>query len=221
MPSSMVLGSYELYYRNYTDCTCGPKDWTVEGSNDGSTWTVLDTRTNQPQVTAALAKIGTYTVSNSTSYSKYRLNVTENHGGDQTIIGEWKLFEKNTRTATLTDPNGNTYSLGQTQNDIYIEDTGEYILEVTNSDQSAVVKTTIGAGQITTNPLENYRSVIIPSAYLDYGSSSDRQVTICFWYKHTNNNGYTIRLANTNTGGDLALGIFGTFADGTNRLRGF
>jgi len=144
MPSSMVLGSYELYYRNYTDYTCGPKDWTVEGSNDGSTWTVLDTRTNQPQVTAALAKIGTYTVSNSTSYSKYRLNVTENHGGDQTIIGEWKLFEKNTRTATLTDPNGNTYSLGQTQNDIYIEDTGEYILEVTNSDQSAVVKTNVG-----------------------------------------------------------------------------
>jgi hypothetical protein len=221
MPSSMVLGSYELYYRNYTDYTCGPKDWTVEGSNDGSTWTVLDTRTNQPQVSAALAKIGTYTVSNSTSYSKYRLNVTANHGGDQTIIGEWKLFEKNTRTAKLMDPNDDTYSLGQTQNDIYIEETGEYILEVTNSDQSAVVKTTIGAGQITTNPLENYRSVIIPSAYLDYGSSSDRQVTICFWYKHTNNNGYTIRLANTNTGGDLALGIFGTFADGTNRLRGF
>jgi hypothetical protein len=34
--------------------------------------------------------------------------------------------------------------LGQTQNDIYIEDTGEYILEVTNSDQSAVVKTNVG-----------------------------------------------------------------------------
>jgi alpha-tubulin suppressor-like RCC1 family protein len=221
MPSSMVLGSYELYYRNYTDYTCGPKDWTVEGSNDGSTWTVLDTRTNQPQVSAALAKIGTYTVSNSTSYSKYRLNVTANHGGDQTIIGEWKLFEKNTRTAKLTDPNGSTYALGQTQDAIYIKDQGGYFLEVTNSDQSAVVKTTIGAGQITTNPLGNYRSAIIPSAYLDYGSSSDRQVTICFWYKHTNNNGYTIRLANTNTGGDLAFGIFGTFSDGTNRLRGF
>src|SRR6056300_351211 len=52
--------------------------------------------------------------------------------------------ESDTRTAKLTDPNGNTYSLGQTQNDIYIEDTGEYILEVTNSDQSAVVKTNVG-----------------------------------------------------------------------------
>jgi hypothetical protein len=144
MPSSMVLGSYELYYRNYTDYTCGPKDWTVEGSNDGSTWTVLDTRTNQPQVSAALAKIGTYTVSNSTSYSKYRLNVTANHGGDQTIIGEWKLFEKNPRTAKLTDPNGSTYALGQTQDTIYIHQQGDYFLEVTNSDQSAVVKTDVG-----------------------------------------------------------------------------
>jgi hypothetical protein len=63
--------------------------------------------------------------------------------------------ESDTRTATLTDPNGDTYSLGQTQNDIYIEDTGEYILEVTNSDQSAVVKTTIGAGQIS-EPPESY-----------------------------------------------------------------
>src|SRR6056300_1148891 len=52
--------------------------------------------------------------------------------------------ESDTRTAKLTDPNGNTYSLGQTQNDIYIEDTGEYILEVTNSDQSAVVTKNVG-----------------------------------------------------------------------------
>jgi len=160
MPSSMVLGSYELYYRNYTDYTCGPKDWTVEGSNDGSTWTVLDTRTNQPQVSAALAKIGTYTVSNSTSYSKYRLNVTANHGGDQTIIGEWKLFEKNTRTAKLTDPNDDTYSLGQTQNDIYIEETGEYILEVTNSDQSAVVAKNVGS--VSQHPQD-----VVPSLTFD------------------------------------------------------
>jgi hypothetical protein len=52
--------------------------------------------------------------------------------------------ESDTRTAKLTDPNDVEYSLGQTQNDIYIEDTGEYILEVTNSDQSAVVAKNIG-----------------------------------------------------------------------------
>jgi hypothetical protein len=59
--------------------------------------------------------------------------------------------ESDTRTAKLTDPNGDTYSLGQTQNDIYIEDTGDYILEVTNSDQSAVVAKTV-TGTLSPSP---------------------------------------------------------------------
>jgi hypothetical protein len=63
--------------------------------------------------------------------------------------------ESDTRTAKLTDPNDVEYTLGQTQNDIYIEETGDYTLEVTNSDQSAVVKKTIGAGQIS-EPPESY-----------------------------------------------------------------
>jgi hypothetical protein len=58
--------------------------------------------------------------------------------------------ESDTRTAKLTDPNDVEYTLGQTQNDIYIEETGDYTLEVTNSDQSAVVKKNVGA--ITIRP---------------------------------------------------------------------
>jgi hypothetical protein len=65
-------------------------------------------------------------------------------GYNKLTLENFTTSESDTRTATLTVPNGNTYSLGQTQNDIYIEDTGEYILEVTNSDQSAVVKTNVG-----------------------------------------------------------------------------
>src|SRR6056300_1491611 len=65
-------------------------------------------------------------------------------GYNKLTLENFTTTESDTRTAKLTDPNGDTYSLGQTQNDIYIEDTGEYILEVTNSDQSAVVKTNVG-----------------------------------------------------------------------------
>src|SRR5210317_1773550 len=68
--------------------------------------------------------------------------------------------ESDTRTTKLTDPNGNTYSLGQTQNDIYIEDTGEYILEVTNSDQSAVV--TKNVGTVSQHPTD-----VVPSLTFD------------------------------------------------------
>jgi hypothetical protein len=76
-------------------------------------------------------------------------------GYNKLTVENFTTTESDTRTAKLTDPNDDTYSLGQTQNDIYIEETGEYILEVTNSDQSAVVKTTIGAGQIS-EPPESY-----------------------------------------------------------------
>jgi alpha-tubulin suppressor-like RCC1 family protein len=77
--------------------------------------------------------------------------------------------ESDTRTAKLTEPNGNTYSLGQTQNDIYIEDTGEYILEVTNSDQSAVVTKNVGTVQIplTNNTIGSHISDSITSGTLN------------------------------------------------------
>ena len=60
------------------------------------------------------------------------------------VIGQWKLFASNPRTATLTDPNGSTYALGQTQDTIYIRDTGDYTLDVTNNDQKAIVAKTVG-----------------------------------------------------------------------------
>jgi alpha-tubulin suppressor-like RCC1 family protein len=152
MPEKILLDSYELRHRPNANTSenHAPRDWKLEASNDGTTWVVLDTQANQsysPDVQGDEASKRTYTVSgNTTQYSRYRLNITANDGGTHLVIGQWKLFEKNPRTAKLTDPNGDTYSLGQTQNDIYIEDTGEYILEVTNSDQSAVVAKTVSGG---------------------------------------------------------------------------
>ena len=77
-------------------------------------------------------------------------------------ISEWTL--KSYRDGTLTDPNGDTYSLGQTQNDIYIKDQGDYILEVTNSDQSAVVKTNV-TGSIDTSVLNEVSNVSGSSSF--------------------------------------------------------
>jgi hypothetical protein len=65
-------------------------------------------------------------------------------GYNKLTLENFTTTESDTRTAKLTDPNDVEYTLGQTQNDIYIEETGDYFLEVTNSDQSAVVKTNVG-----------------------------------------------------------------------------
>ena len=100
---------------------------------------------------------------------------------------------------------------------MYIESAGTYTAEMKGSSAFALDSNVVGS--LTTNPLENYRSATIPSAYLDYGSSSDRQVTICFWYKHTTDQPGNhadargpVMLGSTTTasGAQCAFGVLGT-----------
>ena len=56
-----------------------PKNWQFQGSNDGVSWTTLDTRTNETFASRLLTKI--YDFTNNTPYRWYRLNITANNGG--------------------------------------------------------------------------------------------------------------------------------------------
>jgi len=71
--------------------TRDPKNWTLQGSNDGTSWTTLDTRTSETFASRFQTK--TYTFSNTTSYKYYRLNVTANNGGAELQIAEIGLFD--------------------------------------------------------------------------------------------------------------------------------
>ncbi len=55
-----------------------PKNWQFQGSQEGSVWTTLDTRTGEAFVSRNLGK--QYVFNNSTAYGYYRLNVTANNG---------------------------------------------------------------------------------------------------------------------------------------------
>ena len=88
-----------------------PKNWTFEGSNNDSTWTTLDTQTNQ---TFAAHERKTYTSSNATPYRYYRLNISAN-GGDAgwTAIQEMQMMNtqgvKNASKPLQTLPKINYY----------------------------------------------------------------------------------------------------------------
>jgi hypothetical protein len=56
-----------------------PRDWTLQGSADGTTWTTLDTQTGQTFTGRGQNK--DYTFTNSTAYKYYRLDITANAGG--------------------------------------------------------------------------------------------------------------------------------------------
>lgn len=67
-----------------------PRNWVVEGSKDGSTWTVLDTKENQ----SFNARFQTYRyrTDNKEAYSNYRITVSAVNGGNIMQFGEFSLF---------------------------------------------------------------------------------------------------------------------------------
>jgi len=68
-----VVSSYALTSANDA-AGRDPKNWNLQGSNDGSTWTALNTQSNQ--TFAARFQKNTYTLANTTAYRYFRLNIT-------------------------------------------------------------------------------------------------------------------------------------------------
>jgi len=69
-----------------------PKDWTLLGSNDGTNWTVVDSRTGQSF--AARFQRRLFKCTNTTPYRIYRLNVTLNNGSSNLMqFAELELIE--------------------------------------------------------------------------------------------------------------------------------
>lgn len=72
-----------------------PKNWTFEGSNDGLSWTILDTRTDIVDWATDTPK--EYYFKNAKSYLKYRINITVNNGDANYLnIGEMEMMETST-----------------------------------------------------------------------------------------------------------------------------
>ncbi len=75
------------------DSNQAPKDWTFQGSNDGSSWTTLDTRANFTVGNTAATQWGgygaqkkTFTFSNSTSYTRYKWVFTGSQSSGQEVF---------------------------------------------------------------------------------------------------------------------------------------
>lgn len=67
-----------------------PKNWQLQGSDNGTSWTTVDTQTNITFATRYQTK--TYSISNNTAYQMYRLNVTANNGDAYLQLAELQLF---------------------------------------------------------------------------------------------------------------------------------
>jgi len=90
LPSAHVVKIYSITSGNDSQDR-DPQQWTIEGSNDGITWTVLDTRDEQ----FPSRKLTRYfSISNPKSYAFYKWNITKNQGNSGLFqVGEWRLYK--------------------------------------------------------------------------------------------------------------------------------
>ena len=66
-----------------------PRDWTLQGSQDGQSWTTLDTRAGQDFANRFQTR--EFSFSNSQAYRYYRLDIGANHGDTATQLSEVQL----------------------------------------------------------------------------------------------------------------------------------
>jgi predicted alpha-1,2-mannosidase len=85
-----VVKRYSLTSGNDTPAR-DPADWQLQGSDDGTDWTTIDTVTgasfSDRQVT------NTYTAGNSTAYSNYRILFTANKGDVDIQLSDWSISD--------------------------------------------------------------------------------------------------------------------------------
>lgn len=84
--NSQKITQYKVGCRSEYDVNTAPKNWTFLGSNDGSVWTTLDTRTNQ--TSWAFGEIRSFAITSPSFFFYYRLNVTANNGQTYLSVGE-------------------------------------------------------------------------------------------------------------------------------------
>lgn len=77
-----------------------PKSWTFQGSNNGSSWTTLDTQSN---IAFSAGQLRSFAFSNSTAYRYYRLYITAIPAVDIPSVSELEIMEMETHTQCYSE----------------------------------------------------------------------------------------------------------------------
>lgn len=108
IPAGVAVNAYAIRARGDAYSNGAPKDFELQGSNDGAAWTTIDSRTNQSW-SASERKF--FNAANATAYTYYRLNVTACAREDYLTFDELELFSAPQNVRVLAPTTGTVCDL--------------------------------------------------------------------------------------------------------------
>jgi hypothetical protein len=92
LPVAKFVNVFAVGARNDSWCDAAPRDYTLLGSNNGTTWTTLFSVTNSP--TFSGSELRSHKLSHTESYKFYRLNISNSNRGSVLTFARWDLIIK-------------------------------------------------------------------------------------------------------------------------------
>jgi hypothetical protein len=92
LPTAKFVNVFDVGARSDSWADAAPRDYTLLGSNNGSTWVTLFSITNSP--TFSGGELRTHELSHTESYKFYRLNISNSNRGSVLTFARWDLIIK-------------------------------------------------------------------------------------------------------------------------------
>lgn len=132
LPAVTKIYAYQFSNRAVTTFNNNAQAWTFQGSNDGTNWTVLDTRSETSAQAQAPGVDRRYTLSAVAEYQYYRIVVTVAPVSGSLLLNRFKLFGFGGENVVI---NSTTNSKNYT-----LTNNGSTLTEVTDTLSAAVIK---------------------------------------------------------------------------------
>lgn len=147
-PVSVNLKRYSLTSANDAP-ERDPVDWTLEASNDGEEWEVLDKRTDQDFITRYNTLEYSLEEGENQTYTHFRLNVSKITGGRTFQLAEWQLFDTPSGTGIEeTDLSGFSVSIDKNRLTITSDTDETAFYEIFSITGQSVSKGKVGKGEV-------------------------------------------------------------------------
>jgi hypothetical protein len=183
-----------------------PKDFTIEGSNDGSAWTVVATYTGETTWTTSV--YNDYTFPNATTYTYWRINCSANNG-DSTFFSVNEIEMMEGATYEAYEKLSQTFNLGSTSTVAGLE---LYLKKVGSPTGTITVRIeTVSAGSPTGTLAHANATTTLAESSL---TTSYAQVPISFSSFSLASGDYAIVLSTSRSISDLNYVLWG--ADGSS-----